>query len=320
MNKRVLVTGGAGFLGSYVVQELLSKNYEICIIDNLSKENHLIQNPQINFIQLDLTNKEKAREYFKQFDTCIHLAAKIGGIGYFHKYPATILSENNKLYSTVFELAAEYKYKKIVYVSSSMVYESTPDFPSKEEDLSSIPSPVTSYGFSKLIGEYYCRAFYEEFGLPYTIVRPFNAYGTNEVPTDEVGYSHVIPDLVRKILTKQYPLEILGDGTQTRCFTHAKDLARGIVLALETEKALNENFNLGTDKETNILDLAKQIYEICGDAKKPFTYKLVPGFPHDVKRRVPSIEKAKQILNWEPQISLEQSLPELVEWIHKNWH
>src|SRR5438270_13270168 len=144
MKKNVLVTGGAGFIGSYVVEELLKKNYKICILDNLSKkESKFEKNPHITFAKVDLTQKEKARKFFKEFDQCIHLAAKIGGIGYFHKYPATILSDNNKLYSTVFELAAEYTYKKIVYISSSMVFESATTFPSKEKDIPVTPPPLS---------------------------------------------------------------------------------------------------------------------------------------------------------------------------------
>jgi len=315
MKKKVLVTGGAGFIGSYVVQELLKKNYAVGIIDNLSKSITSYKNEKnVTFFKVDLTNKEKAREVFEEFDECIHLAAKIGGIGYFHKYPATILSDNNKLYSTVFELAAEYKYKRLVYISSSMVFESATTFPSKEKDVFTTPPPISAYGFSKLIGEYYCKAFWDEYKLPYTIIRPFNAYGINELPTEEVGYSHVIPDLIRKVLLGQYPLEILGNGKQTRCFTHARDIARAIVMGLESKDAINEDFNIGTHKETNILALAEKIYTLC-KIDKPFKYKLVKSFPYDVKRRVPDVKKAKRILGWQPEISLDESLPELIEWI-----
>ena len=315
MKKQVLVTGGAGFIGSYVIEELLKKNYHICILDNLSKNITRYKNTsQITFAKVDLTQKEKARKYFQAFDQCIHLAAKIGGIGYFHKYPATILSDNNKLYSTVFELAAEYKYKRLIYISSSMVFESAMKFPSREKDVLTTPPPISAYGVSKLIGEYYCKAFWDEYRLPYTIIRPFNAYGINELPTEEVGYSHVIPDLIRKILLGQYPLEILGNGKQTRCFTHARDIAKAVVMALESKDAVNEDFNIGTDKETNILALAKKIYGLCQE-DKPFKYTLVKSFPYDVKRRVPNVQKAKKILDWKPEISLDESLPELITWV-----
>src|SRR5258706_5122272 len=197
--KSVLVTGGAGFLGNYIVSELLRKKYTICILDDLSNStNPLKNNPGVTFAKVDLTNKEGARKYFKKFDKCIHLAAKSGGIGYWSKFPAKIISENNKIYSTVFELAAEYKYKRIIYTSSSTVFESTHIFPIREKDLVVTPAPVTAYGFSKLIGEYYCKAFLDEYGLPFTIIRLFNAYGSNEYPTIEGAFNHVIPDLIKK--------------------------------------------------------------------------------------------------------------------------
>lgn len=317
--KKVLVTGGAGFIGSYVVNELLRRGYKVRVLDDLSKSIvSYRQQKNLQFIKIDLTDKRKSFKYFKGFDKCIHLAAKIGGIGYFHKYPAFILNENNKLYATVFESAAELKYKLLVYVSSSMVFESTKHFPSKESDLNKIPLPITAYGFSKLIGEIYCRSFWEEFKLPYIIVRPFNAYGINEAPGDKIGYSHVIPDLIKKILDGQYPVEILGNGRQTRCFTHASDIARGIVMAMENPKAVNNDFNLGTDKETRILDLAKMIFKLIRKGK-PFKYKLVPGFKHDVQRRVPDISKARRILGWNPQVELSAALPEIIEWIKENY-
>lgn len=313
--KRILVTGGAGFIGSYVIKELLAKNYHICLLDNLSKNApRQKKNKNIEFAQVDLADKIKARKYFKKYDMCIHLAAKIGGIGYFHKYPATILNENNKIYTTVFELAAEFAYKRLLYASSSMVFESTENFPSKETDLQSIPPPFSAYGFSKLIGEMYCRAFWDEYKLPFTIIRPFNAYGINEVPGDEVGYSHVIPDLIKKIHDDQYPVEILGDGNQTRCFTHASDIARGIVMALESTKARNSDFNIGISKETKIIDLARLIYKLSGK-KKVFRYKSVSDFHYDIKRRVPDVTKAKNILGWEPKITLDNSLPEIIKWV-----
>lgn len=314
MSKNVIVTGGEGFIGSYVTSQLLDNGYHVRVLDNYSKPHpKLKKNKDIESIKIDLRDKKNSRKYFKGFDKCIHLAALIGGIGYFHKFQAEILSENNKIYSTVFELCAEFNYKKIVYISSSMVFESTKSFPSKEEDLSKIPMPKTSYGFSKLIGEIYCKSFFEQFGLPYMIVRPFNAYGINEYPEDTVGMSHVIPDLIYKILKRQYPLEILGNGNQTRSFTHVSDIARGIILSLESE-LINENFNLGSNKETKILDLARLLFELSLH-KKEFKYKLVEGFEHDVKKRIPDANKAKKILKWEPVVELKDALPEIIAWI-----
>lgn len=314
--KKILVTGGAGFIGSEVVNQLVEKKYKVVVADDLSKKDAMVH-PGVEFIKADLTDKKQTAKVFADIDYCIHLAAKIGGIGYFHKYPATILSENNKLYSSVFEAAVEAKIKRIVYVSSSMVFESASKFPSKEDDVKKIPSPVSAYGFSKLIGEQYCQAFLDQYGLEYAICRPFNSYGINERPENEVGYAHVIPDLIRKILKGQYPLELLGNGKQTRCFTHVSDIASGIILALEKKEAANQDFNIGTEKETKILDLAKMIFELCKTGKK-FKVEHVKGFKYDIVRRVPSSQKARKILGWKPLKKLEKELPLIIEWVKNN--
>ncbi len=309
----ILVTGGAGFIGGELVKQLLERRYRVRVIDDLSKKDSSIPS-ECEFFKIDLTDKKATLRAFDGIDFCIHLAAKIGGIGYFHKYPATILSENNKMYSSVFEAAVARRVKRIIYLSSSMVFESTKKFPSKESYLLKILSPVSAYGFSKLIGEWYCHAFHEEFGLDYTIIRPFNAYGLNEKPEMEIGYAHVIPDLIKKILSGQYPVELLGDGKQTRCFTHVSDIARGIILSLENPKAKNNDFNIGSEKEIKIVNLAKLIFQLCG-FNKPFKTKFISPFKHDIKRRVPSSGRARKILGWKPQKDLEKELPIIIEWI-----
>ena len=315
MKTKVLVTGGAGFIGTEVVKQLLERGYSVRVADDLSKKDAKVLSG-VEFLKVDLTNKNAAIRAMKGVDFCIHLAAKIGGIGYFHKYPATILSENNKMYSSVFEAAVNAKIKRIIYLSSSMVFESTDTYPSKEGDINKIPPPVSSYGFSKLVGEWYCKSFYDEYGLNYTIVRPFNAYGINERPEKEIGYAHVIPDLIKKIISGQYPLELLGNGKQIRCFTHVSDISRGIILALESSKAINEDFNIGSDKEMKMIDLARLLWEKC-NINKPFKVKYVPGFKYDIKRRVPSSKKARTILGWKPEKKLDEELPEIITWIKR---
>src|SRR5438445_6897407 len=300
---RAVVTGGAGFIGSEVTRQLLARGHEVRVIDDLSKEGHEVP-PHVDFHRADLTVPGIAEELFAGYEVCLNLAAKIGGIGYFHEYPATILSENNKLYSMTFEAAVRHHYRRMVYVSSSMVFESAVKFPSKESDLAQIPPPVSAYGFSKLCGEWYCRAFAEQYKLPYTICRPFNAYGINEFPGDEVGYAHVIPDLTKKILSGQDPLEMLGDGRQTRCFTHVRDIARGIIMALESERAINEDFNISSPEETTITELAKRIWDLC-ETGRDFKWVSVPGFTYDIRRRVPDTGKAKDVLGYVAEIELD---------------
>lgn len=316
---RILVTGGAGFIGSEVVRQLIKKGYDIRVADNLSKPGH---NPQldkgIDFRKVDLTDFGKTNEVFKEIDICINMAAKIGGIGYFHKYPATILSDNNKIYSSTFEAAVKNRLQRMTYISSSMVFESTKSFPSKEEDITKIPVPITSYGMSKLVGEWYCKSFWEQYKLPFTICRPFNAYGINEYPEDEVGYAHVIPDLVKKILEGQYPLAILGGGNQTRCFTHVSDIADGIITASLSQQAENEDFNIAEASEISIIDLASKLWKLCG-RKETFKTNFVSGFKHDIKRRIPDVSKAKRLLKWQAKISLDDGLVEVINWIKKEY-
>lgn len=326
---KFLVTGGAGFIGSEIVRQLLSGGYFVRVADDLSKKDLSTKftsskterlktsasvDNRAEFINVDLTDNKKTKKVFNNIDICVNLAAKIGGIGYFHKYPATILSENNKIYSSTFEAAASANINRMVYISSSMVFESATSFPSKEDDVGKIPPPVTSYGFSKLTGEWYCHAFWAQYKLPFSICRPFNAYGINEFPKEEVGYAHVIPDLARKILLGQYPLEILGDGNQTRCFTHVSDIARAVIAISLDKNGKNQDFNIGSDIEIKMIDLAKRIWQLAG-AKKPFKAKFVSSFEFDIKKRVPDVTKIKKMINWQSQIDFDQGLREVIEWL-----
>ncbi|OHA14812.1 MAG: hypothetical protein A2909_01315 [Candidatus Tagabacteria bacterium RIFCSPLOWO2_01_FULL_39_11] len=312
---RFLVTGGAGFIGSEITRQLLDQGFYVRVADDLSKKDHQVDK-RAEFIRVDLTDKGSTKKVFKGINITINAAAKIGGIGYFHKYPATILSENNKIYSSTFEAAVAESVNRMVYISSSMVFESTTTFPSKEEDVLKIPPPVTAYGFSKLVGEWHCRAFHNQYKLSYSIVRPFNAYGINEFPEEEVGHAHVIPDLIRKILKGQYPLELLGDGEQTRCFTHVADVAACVIAVATHPEGENEDFNIGTDREIKMIDLAAKLWELVSP-QKPFKVKFVKGFASDIRRRVPDVTKIKKMINWEPKVDFDQGLTEVIAWLRQ---
>ncbi|MEZ0229877.1 MAG: NAD-dependent epimerase/dehydratase family protein [Planctomycetota bacterium] len=314
MGQRIIVTGGCGFIGREVVAQLVARGDDVTVVDDLSKPESAAP-PGAKFIRQDLTDEKGTHRVFEGFKKCVHLAAKIGGIGYFHRHPATILAENDKIYSSVFYACARHKYERIVYISSSMVFEKALRFPSAESDLPATPVPISAYGFSKLSGEWYCHAFKDEFGLDYSIVRPFNAYGVNEAPGEEIGEAHVIPDLAKKILQGQDPLEILGDGEQTRCFTHVSDIARGALATLDSPKAVNEDFNISSPEELRVLDLAQLIWAEIKGKNVPLRIKHVPAFKHDVKRRVPSVEKAKRVLGFEARVRLKDQLPQVIEYV-----
>lgn len=316
---KVVVTGGAGFIGSHLVDYLLYKNLTLKVVDTLEKRkaNNIKQHfgkPNFSYEKANLMDYKETLKCLEGSDVVIHLAAKIGGIGYFHRYPADIIADNDLINRNIFKASVENNVKKIIYTSSSMVFERANRFPLSEDIINQCPPPKSAYGFQKLNGEYYCRAFYEQYGLNYVIIRPFNAVGPREYPGKEVGEAHVIPDLVRKILElKQDLVEILGDGEQIRCFTNVRDIVRAYYLTLVKRSALNNDFNIGTTEETTINELAKMIWELAG-RKGKIKFKYLRPFEKDVQKRIPDITKAKRILGWEPHITLYESLKEYIDW------
>ena len=205
-----------------------------------------------------------------------------------------------------------------------MVFESTKKWPSKEGSELEIPPPESAYGFQKLAVEYFAKSAYQQYNVPYTIIRPFNCVGIGESKAKsdkkifsgniELAMSHVVPDLIQKILKGQDPLIILGSGNQIRHYTYGEDLAEGIVNALTHPNALNEDFNISTNESTTVIDLAKKIWKKINHNKE-FNYILEKGFKHDVEKRIPSTEKAKKLLNFECKTSLDQMLDIVIPWV-----
>lgn len=311
--KRVLVTGGAGLIGSHLVRRLVEAGAKIKVVDDLSKgslDNLHELEKKIQFSQQDLLNPNACKGLLDEVDVCFHLAAKIGGIGYFHKFPATSIRDNALININLWEQARE-TLTKMVCVSSSMVFERTQIFPTPEKALFKSPPPITGYGFSKLISEYLATTYWDEYRVPYVIARPFNAYGPGEESGDYIGYSHVIPDLVKKVLSRQYPLEILGAGRQTRSYTYVDDVADALVFVAEHSE--NDDFNIGTGVETTVLDLARMIWRIC-DRKEEFKIVNLLPFDNDVQRRLPDISKITS-LGWKAKVPLEQGLAWTIKYL-----
>ena len=313
---RALVTGGAGAIGSAVVRNLLdSGKWEVRVADQREAPDWMIDGCEIH--RGDLRELGEARDAVAGCGHVVHLAAIVGGIANFHKLPHTLLEVNNGLYNAVFRAALEGGAERLLYVSSSMVFERATLFPTPEEHVHDCPAPRSAYGFSKLAGEVYCRALHDEHGLPFTICRPFNAYGPGEMPDAEPGIAHVVPDLIRKVLAGQRPLEIFGSGAQTRTLTHVDDIADGIVTALGHPAAENEDFNISAADERTVLEIARVVWEACGKEPEEFEVEHLPSFDVDVQRRWPSVEKARRLLGWQARIGLDEGIAGTTEWVRE---
>jgi UDP-glucose 4-epimerase len=241
----------------------------------------------------------------------------VGGIANFHKLPHTLLEVNNGLYNAVFRAALDEPVERLVYVSSSMVFERATEFPTTERHLLDCPAPRSAYGFSKLAGEKYCLALHDEHGLPFTICRPFNAYGPGEMPDDEPGIAHMVPDVIRKVLAGTRPLPIFGSGEQTRTLTHVDDIAEGIVSATAQPAGENEDFNISASEERTVAEIARIIWEACGEDPAAFELEHRPSFEVDVQRRWPSVVKAERLLGWKARIGLREGIAGTVEWLRE---
>jgi len=330
--QKVLVSGSAGFIGGYVVEELLSRGYQVRGIDNYSKYGPVVKSyddhPDYDFVEDDVRNTDVMKKLLSDCDHFVAGAALIGGISYFHAYAYDLLATNERIMASSCDAAIEAmqhgKLKKVTYLSSSMVFESTEHWPSKEGDERKIPPPLSSYGFQKLAVEYFAKAAWDQYQLPYTVVRPFNcvgigegrALGDVEIASGNVklAMSHVVPDLVQKIVKGQDPLHILGEGNQVRHYTYGGDLAKGIVEAMSQDVAYNNDFNISTPESTNVRELAAVIWKkIKGDA--PLTLVSDDAYEYDVQKRVPDVQKAKDVLGFECTTSLDTMLDEVIPWV-----
>ena len=333
-NMKILVTGSAGFIAGYLVSELLDAGHEVVGIDNYSKygkvEKSYDSHPDYHFVEGDAKDVGLLKDLIANCDQAVACAAMIGGITLFHEYAYDLIAENERIIASTFDAAIwafrNKHLQKINVLSSSMVFESTDVYPTPEGQQLKCPPPLSTYGFQKLACEYFAKGANEQYKLPYTIIRPFNCIGTGEkralcdkeITSGNVklAMSHVVPDLVQKILKGQDPLHILGTGDQIRHYTYGADLARGIKLCVESEKAINEDLNISCPTSTTVMELAQTIWKkINGD--KPFRYVSDPPFKYDVQKRIPNVEKAKRLLGFEANTPLDKALDEIIPWIEK---
>ena len=335
MNKsqKILVTGAAGFIAGYLISDLLEAGYEVIGLDNFSKYGRVQKSydtsPHYKLVEGDAKDVELIKRHLLYCDHFVAAAAMIGGISYFHAFAYDLLAENERITAASFDAAIHAhkhgRLKKITVLSSSMVFESATEFPTPEGAERRSPPPLSTYGFQKLATEYFAKGALEQYSLPYTIARPFNCVGIGErralrdsnVTSGNVrlAMSHVVPDLVQKILKGQDPLHILGAGNQVRHYTYGGDLARGIRMCIEHPAAGNEDFNLSTSVATSVIELGRVIWEKIHKGTKPFRYVSDSAYEYDVQMRSPDVSKADRVLGFRAETSLDKILDEVIPWI-----
>lgn len=308
------MTGGAGFIGSNLVDALAEKNTnEIIVADDFStgsRDNlkHHASNPRVRVMELDIRDKQDVREIMRGVDMVYHLAVQCIRVSIRDPYLVHEVNATGTLHLLTAALAENVK--RFVYCSSSEVYGTATRVPMDEE----YPLvPTTPYGASKLAGEVYARSFYLTYGLPVTIVRPFNTYGPRE--HFEGPYGEVIPKFVVRALNDA-PLVIFGDGSQTRDFTDVRDTVRGLIAAGESVALVGEGVNIARGQEVNIRDLARIVLETLPESKSAIEFQAPR--PGDVMRHFADISKAQRVLDFEPQVEIRAGVKHYVDWLRRS--
>ena len=336
--KRILWTGSHGFVAGYAIAKLLEEGHEVWGVDNFSKYGQLIKefdgHPNFHFQEADAKNTELLKKILTEEKIQIFVAgaAIIGGITMFHSLAYDLFAENEKITCAAFDAclhaqqAQNRHFEKVVAISSSMVFESVVgEYPTPEDAIDRHPPPFSTYGFQKLAVEYFAKGAHIQYGLPYTIIRPFNAIGIGEkralVESEiysgniKLAMSHVLPDLIQKIAKGQYPLRVLGSGNQIRHYTYGGDLAEGIYQCIFNPNALNESFNISTAKGHTVAELAEQVWSAMGKNGSEFKLESDPPFEWDVQKRIPDVTKAQKLLGVKCETSLSDALLEIVPWV-----
>jgi nucleoside-diphosphate-sugar epimerase len=310
----VLVTGGSGYIGHRIVKALHQLRHTVTSVDKVHPKEKGIKFPKgTKVINGDLKDASVAKRAVRGIDIVVHLAANIGSLTYMHEHQAEILQENCAIDVTLYPAMADAKVKTILYSSSSMVYQRASKYPYTEADLENISPPINVYGLSKLVGEYFCKSFHEQYGLNYVIMRYHNVYGPGEDSKGSTpGEIHVIPALIEKVLSGQYPLEFLGGLNATRPFVYIDDTVEATVRLFKealkgNSNVVNEDFNIGPKKATKILDLGKLIWDILGDGR-PFKYTVKEAKGETSVRREADISKMEKATGWKPKVSLEEGI------------
>ena len=315
---KILITGGAGYIGSHLADALMTQGHEVYVVDNLSTGKidnirHHLGNERFHFVNDSILNETLMDRIISRVDLIYHLAAVVG-VRHVIDNPLRGILTNVRGAETVLELAYKY-WRKVVIASSSEVYGKSEKAPLAEED-DSILGPTAvgrwSYALAKAIDEH-LAFIYHDTGLPVSIVRYFNSYGPR---LDPRGYGSVVAKFINQALAGK-PLTVFSDGQQTRCFTYIDDTVKGSILAATLREAEGQSFNIGNDRETTILALAQLIKKLVGSTSEivriPYAEAYNTNF-EETRRRVPGVRKAERVLGFRAEVPLEEGLRRTIDW------
>jgi len=306
---KYLITGGAGFIGSYLSESLTARGDSVTVVDNLSTGKNILNN-SVEFIEGSIFDRNLMEALISKNDQVLHLAAAVGVLNIVNK-PLESLMTNIKGTEIILELCSKYN-KPVLITSTSEVYGKNNNVPLNEESDRVLGSPLLSrwsYSEAKAIDESMAYFYFQEKGLPIRLVRLFNTVGPRQVG----NYGMVLPRFVGAAL-KNEPLSVYGSGDQIRCFCHVLDAVRGLLLVIDSDKAVGQVFNVGNNQQISIMELAKKVIEITGSKssiEKIAYEKAYPEGFEDMQRRVPDISKIRLVLGWSPEINLDQIIKDI---------
>ncbi len=320
---KILVTGSEGSLAQMVIPRLLEEGHQLVGVDNFARYGHIQRERKYEFLTGDLCDTATVQRLYAtdRFDCIYHFAALVYGVVGFHKKPADIIADNNLTTINLLKYGHD-RVKRVVYLSSSMVYETSRSYPHREEETDTLPVMRTAYGLSKYIGERVVQSFQQQFGISYVIWRPFNIITPFERPEEE-GFSHVFSDMIEKILVRKLdPVPVLGDGGQIRCFTNISDVADAIARFSLRAEVDNQAVNIGNPEPITVKELAARIvslgrkFGLLGPHYQ-LRFEHQPVYADDVKKRIPDVSKIKRLFNWEAKTRVDESLEQCIRFRFK---